>query len=356
MAAKDDAISTIDELSKLGDAYKQGKDGAREGLMSSCSKLLSQLMLPIESLLTLQWARPTHQAVVRLGLDIHLFEALASENGSPKTSREIAEATDPKADADLVSRLLRHLAALGTVKETDVDTFAPTPFSISLMDERYRDTVYFIADHWQPVLQDMPAYFATSNYTAPPSGVDGIYQHTFDCKGLHLFEHFQQVPQRGKEFASMMAAWSEGRPKWFADEYYPIKEQLLEGAKQDAEAFLVDIGGGSGHDLEQLHGAYGSEIHGKLVLQDRPEIVELAKVSSDITRMGHDFMTEQPVKSNQRFQTWAFEDGTRLTQTYRRKSLLSPLDHPRLERRREHADSQSHHSCNGEGLLQDTHQ
>jgi hypothetical protein len=60
--------------------------------------------------------------------------------------------------------------------------------------------------------------------------------------------------------------------------------------------FLVDVGGGSGHDITQLLGFFGSETPGKLILQDRPEIIELSKKdgNSNIVKMVHDFLTEQP--------------------------------------------------------------
>lgn len=127
MAQNNAAVETVCELTKLSEAYKQGQDGAREGLIGAPSKLLSQLLLPEESMLLLQWAQRTHQAMLCQGLDIHLFEALAADDGCPKTSRAIAEKTHPRAETLFVSHMLRHLAAMGTLSETEIDTFAPTP-------------------------------------------------------------------------------------------------------------------------------------------------------------------------------------------------------------------------------------
>ena len=355
MAAQDPAIATIDELTKLGDAYKQGTGGAREGLLGAASKLFSQLMLPAEAMLHQQWAQTTHQAVLRLSLDIHLFEALAADNGAPQTSKAIAEKTEPKAEPNLVSRMLRHLAAMGTVLETDVDTFAPTPLARSMTDERFRDTVYFMADATQHAHQMAPAYFEKTGYTAPKSSVDGLWQYAYDCKGLHYFEYFAKVPLRGKQFANMMDLWSEDRPKWFQENYYPVQSRLIEGAKADGEFFLVDIGAGSGHDLQQLYDAFGAQIPGKLVLQDRPEIVKLAKVVPEIVGRGHDFLTEQPVKGKSVIPHClaVFKYVDLLDRSQR---ILPPLHHSRLGRRNQHADPQVHHPSHGERLLQDPHQ
>lgn len=99
----------------------------------------------------------------------------------------------------------------------------------------------------------------------------------------------------GGRFASMMDAWSKGRPRWFSDDYYPVKECLIVGAEQKSP-FLVDIGGGSGHDIEGLRGAFEGYLPGKLVLQDRSEIADIARVGTGAETMAHDFLTEQPVK------------------------------------------------------------
>lgn len=331
MSDQSAAIATIDEITRLGTAYKEGTDGAREDLLGAAAKLSSQLMLPAEAMLMQQWAHQTYQTVLRLSLDIHLFDALAADDGIPKTSEAIAARTDPRAEHNLVSRMLRHLATMGTVIEMDVETFAPTPLAKSLTDERFRDTVYFIADDTQPVHQKAPAYFEERGYIAPKSSTDGLWQYAYDIKGTHYFEHFQKVPIMGKRFANMMDLWSEDRPKWFQEDYYPLKSRLIEGAKVDGDFFLVDIGAGSGHDLQQLHESMGDGVRGQLVLQDRPEIVELAKVTPGIVKMEHDFLTEQPVKGERGpdVSFFARQNGSPLN---RRKGVLPPFHHSGLGR------------------------
>jgi hypothetical protein len=81
--------------------------------------------------------------------------------------------------------------------------------------------------------------------------------------------------------------------------YYPVQERLVQGSKQDdKEVFLVDVGGGRGHDLEGLKQAHPN-IKGRLILQDRPEVVGQAELSSGLEKMRHDFNTPQPIKGTQ---------------------------------------------------------
>jgi hypothetical protein len=187
---------------------------------------------------------------------------------------------------------------MGTVREVGPDTFAPTPFSNSFTDSSYREATLFIEDDFQPVHVGLPAFFKETGYKLPTTGVDSPFQHTYECKGKHMFEYFQtSAPHMGYRFSKMMDAWSRGRPRWFQEDYYPVKEKLLEGAKtEDGEAFLVDVGGGSGHDIDGLREHFGDEIKGKLVLQDRPEVLEHAQLDAKIEKTPHDFLTEQPVK------------------------------------------------------------
>ncbi|KAF2686283.1 O-methyltransferase [Lentithecium fluviatile CBS 122367] len=290
-----EALALLDNISKLSGGLKNSQLGSREGLLDTCSRLIAELSHPSETMLKIFWSDPTHLAIIRLSVDIQLFQALSTIDEAGKTSAEIAAKCTSQTDPVLVARMLRHLAAMHTIRETGPDTFAPTTLSNTLAEPAYQDTILFLEDDFHIVHLKSPEYFKQHGYSSPNSGVDGPFQYAFDCKGKHMFEYFQSsAPHMGKRFASMMDMWSKGRPRWFDEVYYPVKERLISGAESDAEAFLVDVGGGSGHDIDDLCKKFGSEIPGKLVLQDRPEIIDLAQVDASIEKKAHDFLTEQP--------------------------------------------------------------
>lgn len=84
--------------------------------------------------------------------------------------------------------------------------------------------------------------------------------------------------------------------KWV--DLYPIEKQLVHGLKQDKEAaFVVDIGGGRGHDLKDVKAKLGRP-PGRLILQDLPETIATVDPSwmEGIEAMTYDFFTPQPVK------------------------------------------------------------
>jgi hypothetical protein len=144
-----------------------------------------------------------------------------------------------------------------------------------------------------------PEYFKQHGYKNPSDGTDSPFQYAYDCKGVGFFDYFVRAPEMGRRFGSMMTAWSVGRPRWMQEAYYPVQERLVKGSKQDDNdddaVFLVDVGGGRGHDLEGLKQAHPN-IKGRLILQDRPEVVSLAGLSPGLEKMVHDFNTPQPIK------------------------------------------------------------
>ncbi len=80
--------------------------------------------------------------------------------------------------------------------------------------------------------------------------------------------------------------------------FYPVEKNLVKGAKtEDDTVFLVDVGGGTGHDLQELYRKH-PKLPGKLVLQDLKGVIEEAEASSldgKIVPMEHHFSTKQPV-------------------------------------------------------------
>ena len=95
-------------------------------------------------------------------------------------------------------------------------------------------------------------------------------------------------------FDSYMAGRRVGKASWL--DYYPIEERLVEGTSLENEIFMVDIGGGQGHDLKSLSDKYSNNgLPGRLILQD---LVADTREDSSTTFeiMVHDFFEPQPVK------------------------------------------------------------
>ena len=66
-----------------------------------------------------------------------------------------------------------------------------------------------------------------------------------------MFEFFYQKPGMMEYFSTYMEGLMATRPK-FVD-YYPVRERLMDGAKDGEEDVLfVDVGGSFGHDVRRF--------------------------------------------------------------------------------------------------------
>lgn len=104
-------------------------------------------------------------------------------------------------------------------------------------------------------------------------------------------------PQLLQCFNSYMGGYRQGKRSWAETDFYPIEERLAKGLKSDEDAvFVVDVGGGMGHDLEEVQAKHPGLV-GRLILQEREEVVrQIQGLNSGIEVKVHDFFTEQPVK------------------------------------------------------------
>ena len=137
---------------------------------------------------------------------------------------------------------------------------------------------------------EMPAYLKRNDYVPPSSPKNGIFQDTFNCKGMSLFEYYGEHPAKGRVFNDCMTGYGGHRESWVS--IYPT-ENILNGSKDGA--LVVDVGGNVGQHLEQFrlkHPGFAS----RLILQDLPEVVARAECGAKIQRMSYDFFTPQPVK------------------------------------------------------------
>jgi hypothetical protein len=160
----------------------------------------------------------------------------------------------------------------------------------------------------------MPDYFRKTGYKSPTDAASGPFQYALDTN-LKFFDYLHQNPRKLKNFNTFMSGNRTGRKHW-AD-WFPIQECLLRefldsnksngistndissngniDTKASDKVFLVDMGGGQGHDLERLLEDF-PQTAGYLVLQDLPGTVErLKEFEGKIKPMIHDIFTPQKV-------------------------------------------------------------
>jgi hypothetical protein len=95
--------------------------------------------------------------------------------------------------------------------------------------------------------------------------------------GKSLYTYFNENTTMGKHFGGMIQMYNAGKPFFWEDGWYPIKERLVEdGPTADDDVLLVDIGGGDAGDMGILRKALGPEVKGRLILQELKHVVDRA--------------------------------------------------------------------------------
>ena len=152
-----------------------------------------------------------------------------------------------------------------------------------------------------PSFHGIPAYLKKSNYRNPNNIADGPFQYVHNTQNP-FFVWLGERPQHFEHFNNYMSGYRQGKRSWMDLGFYPVKARLENGSKKEEEdsVFLVDIGGGLGHDLEELKAKH-ADVSGSLVLQDRADVIaQTSKASAGIKLTVHDFFSPQPVKGEDR--------------------------------------------------------
>lgn len=167
--------------------------------------------------------------------------------------------------------------------------FGLTPFTTTLADPVKASPIDLFFDVNGPACNNLPTYVAGINYENPSDPVKG---NLAQALGQSLWEFIASHPESEVMLGRVMSTYAANRPHF--TEAYPL-DRLLEPSQPDG-VLLVDCGGSIGHDIgtfAKLH----PERRGRLVLQDRPAVLENAKdLNPAIEKMEYDFFTPQPIQ------------------------------------------------------------
>lgn len=160
-----------------------------------------------------------------------------------------------------------------------------------------------------PAIHALPAWLKKNDYTSPTEGKNSPFSLGFKTD-LHFFEFLSanpEYPNLAGQFNNLMSAYHQGRASWMDPGFYPVQDNLIQGARTGTdEVFLVDVGGNKGHDLEEFKSKW-PEVPGRLILQDQPHVLaEIRSLNPAIEVTAHDFFTEQPVKGRLSISPFSF--------------------------------------------------
>lgn len=142
----------------------------------------------------------------------------------------------------------------------------------------------------------VPSFLDSINHRNPEDIYNGPFQHANNMPNHSLYDYFNENTTMGQHFGGMIQMYNAGKPFFWEDGWYPIKERLVkDGPKTDEDVLLIDIGGGDAGDMGILRKALGPDVKGRLILQELKHIVDRADQVGYEAQVG-DWNKEQPVK------------------------------------------------------------
>lgn len=289
------ASEILAKITASAEAFTRNEPGAREKLLLLSQQLTATLETPSEAIQRIGWAEPARFAAIRLAIELNIFGILERAGGAAINVSQLASSTG--AESPLIARTMKHLSAMNVVNEPNVDEFTLTHFSKSLTVPKYRDGISYTFDVAGPSFHGIPAYLKKSNYKNPNNIADGPFQYAHNTQNP-FFLWLGERPEHSQHFNNYMSGYRQGKHSWMDPGFYPVNERLEGGLSRNDQdsVFLVDVGGGLGHDLEELKAKHAG-ILGSLVLQDQPDVIaQVLNASPGIELTVHDFFTPQPVK------------------------------------------------------------
>jgi hypothetical protein len=141
----------------------------------------------------------------------------------------------------------------------------------------------------------VPSFLDSISHRNPEDIKNAPFQFAYDMPDKSLYTYFNDNSAMGQRFGGMIQMYNAGKPYFWEDGWYPIKERLVKGPKSDEDVLLIDIGGGDAGDLGILRKALGPDVKGRLILQELKHIVDRSSQDGFEAQVG-DWYQEQPVK------------------------------------------------------------
>lgn len=143
---------------------------------------------------------------------------------------------------------------------------------------------------------NLPQYFKTHAPAEIYDNKKSPYAWAHGLEGKTYYEAIASVPERAEMFNRSMSQFEDMVPTLGMYPFSALKEQVQ--ADPD-RPFIVDVGGSHGSVLMSIQEEAPAGFGSQMILQDRPDVI--AEINQDdipnITKMGHDFFTPNPIKS-----------------------------------------------------------
>jgi hypothetical protein len=120
----------LNAIAETGKKLSANDTVTRLELLARARDLVRALEAPRETMIKHCWAQPATLAALPICRSKGVFDLMIQDGGKPKKAKDLAVLSSM--DPPLLARILRHLAAMGYVKEAAADVYEPTNFTRAL--------------------------------------------------------------------------------------------------------------------------------------------------------------------------------------------------------------------------------
>ncbi|KIK62301.1 hypothetical protein GYMLUDRAFT_242974 [Collybiopsis luxurians FD-317 M1] len=226
---------------------------------AACAQLSCTVALPGSVLInkSLEYEEPACLQVVTEG---HIADLLL-DKPQGLTASDLAMRSG--LDEAKLTGVMRLLATRHCFKEVQPGVFANNRLSIQLLStDPIASFVAYVTDEGLRA-----SSYLNETLTNPLGTDDDIPFKRFSGQGLYEYYRTDKGRKQGERFTQAMTAWGDVTGKGFLPQAYPW-------AAQPTETTFCDVGGGNGWVSIGLVRAHP---HIKVVLQDQPQVIEMAK-------------------------------------------------------------------------------
>jgi hypothetical protein len=125
--------------------------------------LTAKTEYPIDTTIRIIWLQPTFLLALKIALDLHVFDILG--DGEFHSVAEIAKTS--QAEPFLIRHILRHLAALGALRENESDSYGYTTLTDGLPDNTVHGSLEWAFDVEAPTFARLPEFLANTGHKDP---------------------------------------------------------------------------------------------------------------------------------------------------------------------------------------------
>ncbi|KAM0712360.1 hypothetical protein Q7P37_011455 [Cladosporium fusiforme] len=283
------------ELQQQASNYRQGDEHHRQKLLQLATDLVTAIETPKERIARMCYVEVYLFVTCRILIDLDIFRLISSEKTTSTVDR-LAEKSG--ADPVLLGRLLKHICTQNFVKEVGPDEYLANDITNTLATPEGQGVVVDMFNMYR-IGDKFPTYLKERKYRNPINKDDSPWKYGMDTND----HYFEWISRPGREFEAE-AFHNHMRFKTLGLKWHEmpnILESVFGSANVAAdEVLMVDVGGGSGHDLVSFRDNH-SNIPGRLVLQDLPRAIEAAEANGELKAKGieacqHDFFTPEDIR------------------------------------------------------------